>query len=323
MKAVFLDFATVRSDALDLATLQNTVSELVLYDHTTPSQVKDRIGDAALVFTNKVRLDETVFRATPALRFIGLVATGVDNIDLAAAAARNIAVCNIRAYCTQSIVEHVFSVMLYFNRSLGRYRDIVRAGKWQDAQNFCMLDFPIRELSALTLGIIGHGELGSAVGRMARNFDMRVLVARRKNIRAAAGDGRVDLADLLRESDVVSLHCPLTDDNRDLIGQDELTLMKRDAILINTARGGLVNSSALVAALTEGRIAAAAIDVLDAEPPRDGDPLLAFGGDQLVVTPHVAWASTRARQNAINQLAENVADFVAGGHSNRVDQPGL
>lgn len=318
MKAVFLDYGTVGSDELDVSSLENAVPELALFDSTPAGEVSARIAGRDFVFVNKVRMTGDIIRAADGLRFIGLTATGVDNVDLQAAAASNVAVCNIRAYCTASVVEHVFAVLLQMTHSVGLYNRSVRNGDWQRAVNFCMLGYPLRELSAMTIGIVGYGELGKGVAKIAQAFGMRVQIARRVGEGELAGDGRVDLDELLRDCDAVSLHCPLTSETSGLIGERELGLMKSDAVLINTARGGLVNSAALVRALKDGTIAAAAIDVLAHEPPVAGDPLLDYAGDNLIVTPHIAWASVEARQNAINEMAENVRSFLTGGDRNRV-----
>jgi glycerate dehydrogenase len=318
MKAVFLDFATVGSDELDISPLLQVLPDLKVFDNTAPDQVVARVAGTQVIFANKVRLTQEILNQTDAIRFIGLTATGVDNVDLAAAEEHGIAVCNIKAYCTQSVVEHVFAVLLSLNHSIGRYNISVRAGNWQKASDFCMLEFPLRELSAMTIGIVGHGELGRGVEKIARQFGMSVLVARRLGQDPAVEDGRTGLRELLQQSDVVSLHCPLTDKNQGLISAAELRLMKPTAILINTARGGLVDSAALVDALETGEILAAAIDVLPQEPPVDGNPLLDYAGDNLIVTPHIAWATVEARQNAINESALNVAAFLAGEERNRV-----
>jgi glycerate dehydrogenase len=318
MKAVFLDFATVGSDELDISPLLEVLPGLEVFDNTAPDQVVERIAKAQVVFANKVRLTQDILNQTDAIRFIGLTATGVDNVDLAAAKENAVAVCNIRAYCTQSVVEHVFAVLLSLSHNIGRYNQSVRAGNWQKAAAFCMLEFPLRELSAMTIGIVGYGELGRGVERIARQFGMSVLIARRRGQDPAVEDGRTELRQLLRQSDVVSLHCPLTDENHDLISAAELRLMKPTAILINTARGGLVDSAALVDALDTGEISAAAIDVLPQEPPLDGNPLLEYAGDNLIVTPHIAWATVESRQNAINETALNVAAFLEGKERNRV-----
>lgn len=318
MNAAFLDFATVGADELDRQPLFDVLPDLRIYETTTPDQVVERIRDAEVVLMNKVRLTREIIDEAPKLRCIGLTATGVDNVDLEAARERGIAVCNITAYCTQSVTEHVFAMLLTLSHSLHRFHAAVRAGAWQESEEFCMLDYPLRELSAMTMGIVGYGDLGRSVARAAEFFGMDVLVAQRLGNREPAAD-RVPLDELLGRADVVSLHCPLTDETADLIGTRELGLMKPDAFLINTARGGLVDSAALVAAIWEGRIGGAAIDVLKKEPPVDGDPLLDCDDPRLIVTPHVAWGTREARQNGLNQLAGNVAAFLQGERRNRVD----
>lgn len=318
MKAVFLDYATIGARELDSAPLFAVMPELEIYDDTSNEQRAARVHDAAIVLTNKVHIRRDLFEQAGSLRFIGVTATGTDNIDLAAAEENGVAVANIRAYCTQSVVEHVFAVMLNLTHNIARYHRSVREGNWQRSDNFCMLDYPIRELSAMTLGLVGRGELGRGVERIAKQFGTNVMIARRAGTEAQAGDGRHDLREVLQAADVVSLHCPLTDATRGLIGADELALMKPTAILINTARGGLVDSAALAAALAEGQIGAAAIDVLAQEPPFDGDPLLDYEGDNLIVTPHIAWGTREARQNAVNELAANVKAFLNGQERNRV-----
>ena len=318
MKAAFLDYATVGSDELDMSPLEAVTDSLAVYDNTPADQVAERIRDCQFVYINKVRMTRKLISGAPDLKFIGLTATGVDNVDLDAARDHNVAVCNIRGYCTASVVEHVFGVMLQLAHSIDRYHRSVRNGDWQRAVDFCMLGYPIRELSAMTLGIVGYGELGRGVARVAEAFGMTVIVARRPGTEPVAGDDRIELDELLSKSDVVSLHCPLNDVTRGLIGARELGLMKTDAMLINTARGGLVDSAALVDALASGDIGAAAIDVLSQEPPVDGDPLLDYNGDNLVMTPHIAWATVEARQNAVNEVAENVRAFRDGESRNRV-----
>ncbi len=318
MQAVFLDYATVRSGCVSVGPLEAVVSSLTLHDHTRPEQVADRVGDADIVIINKVQMTREVIAACGQLKFIGLVATGVDNVDLVAAKDHDVAVCNIRAYCTNSVVEHVFAVLLRMTHSIESYHQRVRAGAWQDAKSFCMLDFPLRELSAMTLGIVGYGELGRAVHKMANAFGMQVRIARRAATPARANDGRLDLAVLLGSCDVITLHCPLTAATRNLIDARALSLMQPDALLINTARGGLVDSQALVDALAARRIGGAAIDVLTQEPPVDGDALLDYEGANLIVTPHVAWATDEARQNAVNEVAANVRSFLEGSERNRV-----
>ncbi|MDX1481822.1 MAG: D-2-hydroxyacid dehydrogenase [Woeseiaceae bacterium] len=317
MKAVFLDFATL-GDSPDPAALYELLPDLELHAHTPPDAVAERIRDAEIVFLNKVVLDRDAMRSAGNLRYVGVVATGTDNVDRDWAAEHGIAVTNIRAYCTQSVTEHVFGSVLMLTHNLHRYRAEVARGRWQEAKTFCLLDHPIRELSSMTLGIVGYGELGSAVARVAKQFGMTVLVSRRIGDDGDQVAGRVDFPLLLREADVLSLHCPLNDDTAGLIGAAELDAMRSTAILVNTARGGLVDSRALVAALKNGDIAAAAIDVLTDEPPASGDPLLDYRGDNLLLTPHIAWATDRARQNALQELAANLREWQEGSRRNRI-----
>jgi glycerate dehydrogenase len=318
MKAAFLDFATVGADELDLKPLYSALPELQLYESTATADLGERLAPCEAVLLNKVRLTRTVLEAAPRLRFIGLTATGTDNVDLECARERGIAVCNIRGYCTQSVVEHVFGVLLDLTHNLARFRQEVRDGAWARADEFCLLDFPIRELSAMTLGIVGYGELGRGVARCGEFFGMDVLIAERPGA-TELREGRLAFETLLTKADVLSLHCPLTPATRGLIGKRELAMMKNSAFLINTARGALVDSAALVAALQDGKIAGAAIDVLGQEPPVDGDALLDCAHPNLIVTPHVAWGTVEARQAGLDQLAAAVLAFGRGERMNRVD----
>ena len=316
MKAVFLDYATV-GPGLDVSPLSDVLPELEIFDMTEEDQVLDRIRDVEFVFANKIKLTDELFQAASNLRFIGLTATGTDNIDLDAASRHDIAICNIRAYCTRSVTEHVFGLLLTLTHNLHQYIADVRDGAWQRSQDFCMLAYPVRELSAMTMGIVGYGELGNGVARQARNFDMRVIVAARPGS-DSVGDDRVSFDELLEQSDVISLHCPLNDQTRGLFGAEEFRKMKSSAILINTARGALINSAALADALQSGEIGAAGLDVLPVEPPVDGNPLLDYSGENLIITPHIAWATDRSRQDSIHELAANVAAFLKGEERNRV-----
>lgn len=316
MKAVFLDYSTMGS-GLDLEPLRDVVSELVVHDVTDNDQVAERIADTDAVLTNKIVLTPDLIKGTPRLRFVGLTATGTDNIDLDAARKHDIAVANIRNYCTESVVEHVFGVLLMLTHSLPLFQASVRNGLWQTSDDPFLLSHPIRELSAMTLGIVGYGALGQGVANIGRAFGMQVLVSARPGS-TTVPDDRVAFDELVDNADVISLHCPLNDDTRGLFGADEFRRMRRAAILINTARGGLVDSAALASALKSGDIAAAAVDVLPHEPPVHGDPLLDYIGGNLIVTPHIAWATNEARQNAINELALNIEAFKAGEDRNRV-----
>ena len=316
MKAVFLDYATA-GPGLDTSPLSELLSELKFFDATADDQIIDRVRDAEFVFANKARLTDEIFSAATKLRFVGLIATGTDNIDLEAARKHDVAVCNIRAYCTRSVTEHVFGLLLTLTHNLHKYTAAVKDGAWQSLHDVCMLTYPLRELSMMTMGIVGYGELGKGVARKAREFDMDVIISARPGS-STVDEDRVSFDDLLQRSDVISLHCSLTDQTRGLFAAEEFRKMKSSAILINTARGALVDSAALTNALSSGDISAAAIDVLPKEPPVDGDPLLDYSGDNLLITPHVAWATDRSRQDAIHELAANIEAFLAGEKRNRV-----
>ena len=317
MRAVFLDYATVafRGD-LDPSALRAVLPELELREHSSQSQLAGLVRDAEVVLVNKLRIDREVIAASPGLKLIALAATGTNNVDLEAARQRGIAVCNLRDYCTSSVVQHVMGLLLLLTQRLREYDALVRSGAWQRGEQFCRLDYPIRELCGRRLGIAGFGTLGRAVASAAQAFGMQVLIANLPG-RPRRPD-RSDLEELLPLVDVLSLHCPLTAATERLIGAGELSLMKPDAVLINTARGALVDSAALAAALKERRLGGAAIDVLPQEPPVDGDPLLDPAIPNLIVTPHVAWAAREARQRCVDEMAANVADFLLGGRRGRV-----
>jgi glycerate dehydrogenase len=316
MKAVMLDWATMGPD-LDVSEMRALLPDLEIYDETSDDELAARIDGAAIVLGNKVLISESLFEGAPEMRFIGLTATGTDNIDLEAAKRHGVAVANIRAYCTESVAEHVFGCLLNLTHSLQGYVTDVRSGAWQEASNFCMLTRPISELSAMTLGIVGYGELGRGVARIGEAFGMQVIVAARPGSDAVP-QGRVAFEEVLANADVISLHCPLTAATRGLFGSKQFSAMKKSSILINTARGALVDSQALVDALRNGEIAAAAVDVLPKEPPVDGDPLLEYDGDNLMVTPHIAWGTREARQAAVDELTANIAAFLEGRERNRV-----
>ena len=311
MLGVFLDRDSLDRGDLDFASLDRILPDLRYYPATAPEQVAARIAQAEVVISNKVMLDAAALRQAGRLRLICVAATGVNNVDLAAAAARGITVCNCRGYGTPAVVQHVFALLLALCTRWPEYRQAVRDGRWQRASQFCLLDFPIRELAGKTLGIVGYGELGRGVARVAEAFGMRVLLAQRPGT-VEPEEGRFPLPILLPQLDVLSLHCPLTPDTRGLIGPWELALMRRDAILINTARGGLVDEPVLADALRQGALGGAGVDVLSLEPPVTGNPLLAPDIPNLIVTPHCAWGSRESRQRLVGQLVENVQGFLAG-----------
>jgi glycerate dehydrogenase len=318
-RAVFLDFDTVSFHGdLDPAALRAAMPALELRPHTAQQDVGHAIVGAEIVLLNKLRLPRELLLQSPRLRLVALAATGTNNVDLDAARERGIAVCNLRDYCTASVVQHVLGLVLSLTQRLREYDALVRSGAWQRGDQFCLLDYPIRELAGRKLGIVGYGVLGRAVARAANQaLGMEVLVANRPG----AGEsipGRFDLHDLLPRVDVLSLHCPLTPATKGMLGAAEFALMKPDALVVNTARGALLDSAALAAALRSRRLGGAAIDVLPQEPPVHGDPLLEADVPNLVVTPHIAWAAREARQRCIDEMAANVVDFVRGGRRGRV-----
>jgi glycerate dehydrogenase len=317
MRAIFLDYATVNFNGdLDPAALHRAMSDLELRDHTPQDSVAHVVPAAAAILVNKLRITREILEAAPALELIALAATGTNNVDLGAARERGVAVCNLRDYCTASVVQHVFGMLLALTQRLREYDALVRSGAWQRGEQFCLLDYPIRELAGRRLGIVGFGTLGRGVTHAARAFGMEVLVANRPGGERAPG--RLDLDELLPQVDVLSLHCPLTPATEGLIDRTRLGRMKPDAVLVNTARGALVDGAALADALRAGRLGGAAIDVLPQEPPVDGHPLLAGDVPNLIVTPHIAWAAREARQRCIDEMAANVEDFRRGGRRGRV-----
>lgn len=310
---VFLDRATLLAD-LRCPTFEHVWVER---PQTAPDEMADALWRASIVITNKTPITASVLDACPKLRLVAVAATGVNPIDLAACRERGIAVCNIRGYAEHAVPEHVFMLLLALRRNLLAWRRTLQGGGWQRASGFCLFDHEIHDLAGSTLGLIGHGSIGAGVERLARAFDMEVLVAERKGA-TTLRPGRVGFADMLARADHVSVHVPLDDSTRDLIGAREFGLMKRSAVLINTARGGVVNEDALKNALLHRRIAGAGLDVLAEEPPRDGNPLLDLNLPNLLVTPHVAWSSREAMQRLADQLIDNLEAFVAGETRNRV-----
>lgn len=287
------------------------------YAKTAADEIVDRLREATIVITNKVRLTADVLAQLPRLQLIAEAATGTDNIDLTWCRQHKLPVTNIRGYAVDTVPEHVFMMLLALRRQLPAYRADVAAGKWQQSPMFCFFDHPIRDLRGSTLGIFGRGSLGLGVARLAEAFGMRVLWGEHKGA-PTVRPGYVSFATLLAEADAISLHCPLNEQTRGMIGADELRTMKRDAVLINTARGGLVKEADLLAALKEGWIAGAGFDVLSNEPPREGNPLIVAELPNLIVTPHVAWSSDKAMQALADQLIDNMEAFVRGEERNRV-----
>ncbi|MAF83740.1 MAG: D-2-hydroxyacid dehydrogenase [Gammaproteobacteria bacterium] len=325
MRSVFLDTDTLGPDDIDLVPLTDLLPALEFFPATPANLVTERIAAADIVLANKVRMSGDIIKSATNLKLICLAATGTDNIDLNMAAESGIVVSNIRNYCAPSVAQHVFTLILALTRRLNDYQKAIRGGSWKAGQQFCLLDYPIRELDGKTIGIIGFGSLGAEVGRIAETFGMHVLAARQpyeatdnELLDPAEGVQRAGLGRLLAQADIISLHCPLNPETENLIDTNALTVMRNDAILINTARGGLIDSEALITALQTGQIAGAGIDVLRQEPPVDPEPLVDTPLPNLIVTPHIAWAGRESRQRAVAQMAENIACFLQGNPRNNV-----
>ena len=309
-RAVFLDHPSLDLGDLDLGPLRACFSDLQLFAQTLPEQVSERLQGATVAITNKIRIDAAAMAASPDLQLILITATGTNNVDLDAARDHGITVCNCQGYGTPSVAQHTIMLLLNLATRLADFQKAVAAGRWQQAKQFCLLDYPIVELEGKTLGLLGHGELGSAVARLAEAFGMRVMLGAIPG-RPARAD-RVPLGELLTQVDALTLHCPLNEHTRDFIGARELALLKPGAFVVNTARGGLINEQALADALRSGHLGGAATDVLSVEPPVNGNPLLAGDIPRLIVTPHNAWGSREARQRIVGQLTENAQGFFNG-----------
>lgn len=316
MSAVFLDFGSATRGDMDCTKLEQAISPWCFYEESSEEQVLERIKDVEVVVSNKVFLNRSAIVTASRLELICVSATGYNNIDLVAAAERNIPVCNVRGYATPSVVQHVFMFMLNLSCRFVEYQELVKNGGWQTSKFFCPLDFGIEELSGKTLGVIGYGELGRGVAEIAKAFGMHVLVAEHKD--KPARIGRTAFDEVISQADFVTLHCPLSQDTQDLISQREFDLMKPSAYLINTARGGLVNETDLLHSLTIEQIAGAALDVLQEEPPRNDSLILQYQSANLIVTPHMAWASRQSRQRLLDQLAGNISNFFQGKPFNQV-----
>jgi glycerate dehydrogenase len=315
MRTVFLDYDTVSNGDLDLTLLREASGELILYDSSDP-KIAERIHDADVVLLNKLDLTRELLRGAPRLKLVALAATGTNNVDLIAARELGIAVCNVRAYCTASVVQHVWGLILSLTQHVYEFSRLSKDGSWSKDEAGAVLSHPIRELQGRIFGVVGWGELGRGAARIAEAFGMQVRIAKRPG--GPPQSGRLPLDELLAAADIVSLHCPLNEATRGLIGARELKLMKSDALLINTARGALIDGVALAAALKARRLGGAGIDVLPQEPPQPDEPLLDSEIPNLLVTPHVAWAAREARQRCIDEMAANIRDFRSGGRRGRV-----
>jgi glycerate dehydrogenase len=313
---VFLDFATV-GPGLDMSSLDD-VARVRYYDFSELSELSGRLADCEIALTNKTNIGPAVIEGAEQLRLIAVTATGTDNVDSTAAKQAGVAVTNVRDYCSDALAQHVFALILGMTQQIGQYTALVRSGAWSKSRSFALLDYPIRELAGLKLGIVGYGSLGQAVAKAGEGFGMNVLISQRPGIDGPAPEGRLPFERIVAESDVLSLHCPLTDATRHLLNAESFKKMKNDAIVINTARGALIDQQALAHALRTGEIGGAGIDVLPTEPPPADDPLLATDIPNLVLTPHIAWAAKEARQRVIDQVAENIRAFYRGDRLRQV-----
>lgn len=311
MKIVVLDGHTENPGDLSWAELEK-LGELTVYDFSEPAEAAERMADAEIVLTNKTVITREMIESHPHLRMIGVLATGFNVVDTVAAAERHIPVCNVPSYATDAVAQYTFALLLELCHRVGAHNQAVQEGRWTQGREFCFWDYPQIELSGKTMGLIGYGRIGKAVERIARAFDMTVL-----HTTPSGREGSVSLDEVLRQSDVISLHCPLTKENRHLISHETIAKMKPGVLLINTGRGPLVDEAALREALLNGHVAGAAMDVTEQEPIPADSPLL--GLDNCLITSHIAWAAKEARQRLMNTVVENVRAFLQGSPVNAVN----
>lgn len=314
MKIVSVDFCTVSNGDIDCSAL-TALGDIVFYDVLTPEQLKREAGDAECLLVNKADVTAELLAACPRLRYVGTYSTGYNNIDLAACAARGITVCNVPAYSTHSVSQHVFALLLEFFGSTGKYVSSVAAGDWMRSKSFCYMTYPTHELYGKTFGVYGYGNIGKATARIAEAFGMRVLVC----TRTPPADCPYEVVSprtIFSESDVLSLHCPLNAQTGRTVNAQTLSLMKKTAVLVNTARGGLVDEAALAEALNGERIGGACLDTVAVEPMRPDNPL--FGAKNCIFTPHIGWIPVETRQRLVELAAANVQAFLAGTPQNVV-----
>ena len=310
-RIVFIERNTIRASFRR----PNFDHEWIEYPESAAEQVPERIRDATVIISNKLSLGEIQLSQAPQVKLIAIAATGSDCVDLEYCRTRGITVCNVRGYAANSVPEHVLMLILALRRNLLAYRHDVQEGKWQHSKQFCLLTHPLHDINRSTIGIVGYGAIGKSMARLAEAVGMKVLISEHKDLRDVRA-GRTRFAEMLQQSDIVTLHCPLTDDTRDMFGRTEFKMMKGSALLINTARGALVQENALIEALQNELIGGAAVDCLREEPPTNGNPLLDHDWPNLILTPHVAWASDEAVQALADQVIDNIEAFVAGRPQN-------
>lgn len=316
-RIVFLDAATYGDISLKQFT---DLWNCTIHEVTTPAETIDRLAGCTIAVVNKVAIDHTVLSApeTSELQLIAVAATGTDNIDREAAKARGVTVCNVPGYATRSVAQFTMALILELATRAGRYSHAVEIGEWQKSPVFSLLTYPTTELAGKKLGIIGYGNIGRAVAKMAQGFGMGILVAARPGAADPVPRGRMPVPEILRQADIVSLHCPLTPQTKNLIDEESLNSMKSTAFLINTARGALVDEAALLRALREKRLAAAALDVISEEPPASNHPIVAATREleNLWVTPHTAWSAREARERLLDEVEKNICAFLNGKNRN-------
>ncbi len=310
MKAVFLDYVSLDQNDLNFKDLENIFDEWEIYPSTSSEQLLERIQNVDVIISNKVVVNAEAIQQCPNLKLILISATGTNNIDLVQAKKQGVVVCNCQAYGTSAVAQHTLMLMLNLATSFKQYERAVQNGDWNKASQFCLLDYPIIELEGKTLGILGYGELGKAVAKLAEAFGMKILVGALPN--RPVQENRIPFNELLSQVDFLTLHCPLSTDTQNLIDAKAFDAMKHSAFLINCARGGIVNEQDLADALIAGKIAGAATDVLMVEPPKDGNVLLNSEIPNLLITPHSAWGSVDARQRIVQQMVENGEAFKKG-----------
>jgi len=308
-KAVVLDEKSFNPGDLDLTGLYALLEDWTIYESTSTEQRLERLENADIVIANKVILDQPLLEQLPKLKLILLTATGMDNVDLIFCKQQGITVYNVTDYCTASVSQHVFSMILALSTQLFSYQKLTKSGDWSRSGQFSNLEFPIQELSGKTLGLVGYGSLAKGVEKIALAFGMNIIISQRAGMQDTVAD-RLPLDELLPQADVVSIHCPLTPETKHLFGAKEFELMKQSALLINTARGGIIDNQALAIALRDKVIAGAGIDVLEQEPPPLDHPLISAKLPNLILTPHIAWAAIEARQRVIDKVAENLQSFL-------------
>ncbi|MCS4306699.1 glycerate dehydrogenase [Rheinheimera pacifica] len=312
---VFLDADTM-GDA-DLSPLHSSTVTLQCYPHTSPQQVVSRLQQASIVIVNKVELTATMLQALSGLKLICVAATGVNNVDVAAARQLGITVCNVRGYADTAVPQHVFALLLQLTNKVQQYHHAVLQGNWSRSKHFCLLDYPVTELANKNFVVVGYGALGQASAALARAFGMQLIIAEQPGA-ASCRPGRVPFTDALAQADVISLHCPLTTATTKLFNAEVFAAVKPNALLINTARGGLIDEEALLDALQNGTLGGAALDVLTQEPPAPDNILIRANLPNLLISPHMAWASAEARQRMVIQLADNIQAFLQGNPRHQV-----